>query len=46
MVELVGLCVACKKEVFCRNGFLDGVVTEDKKLYCNDCARRTGKGDN
>ncbi|WP_270180944.1 hypothetical protein [Alkalihalobacillus sp. CinArs1] len=38
MNERVGTCTECGKELFCRDGFLDGVVGEDKELYCFDCA--------
>ncbi|WP_347550183.1 hypothetical protein ABFG93_01305 [Pseudalkalibacillus hwajinpoensis] len=37
MIEKVGLCVNCKKPIYCRDGFLDGIFTEDKTLYCFSC---------
>lgn len=37
MTELVGTCVGCKKEIFCLDGFLNGVVTEEKEIFCFDC---------
>lgn len=37
MKELVGTCEACKKEVYCLNGFLNGIVKEDGKLLCFEC---------
>ncbi|WP_255822192.1 hypothetical protein [Halobacillus shinanisalinarum] len=38
MQEHVGNCSQCGKEVFCLDGFLNGVVSEDKSLYCFECA--------
>lgn len=40
MTESVGSCNVCGKELFCRDGFLDGVVGERKELYCFDCAEK------
>jgi hypothetical protein len=37
MQELVGHCKECGKEIYCRDGFLDGIVLEDKSLICFDC---------
>ncbi|WP_240377664.1 hypothetical protein [Bacillus piscicola] len=37
MRELVGECAVCGKEVFCLDGFLNGVVDEEKKLLCFEC---------
>ena len=37
MKELVGLCSCCGKEVFCLDGFFNGIISEDKKIYCFDC---------
>lgn len=36
-MELVGVCVTCQKTIYCRDGFLDGVVDDDKQLYCHAC---------
>lgn len=38
MRELVGYCSVCKKEIFCRDGFLDGVVDSNGNLLCFDCS--------
>jgi hypothetical protein len=38
MQELVGYCKKCNKPIFCNNGFLNGVVLEDKSLVCFDCS--------
>jgi hypothetical protein len=38
MKELVGCCTSCNKEVFCLDGFLNGVVTDKKGvILCFDC---------
>ena len=39
MQERVGQCEVCGREVFCLNGFLDGVA-ENGRLHCFDCADR------
>ncbi|SDJ68635.1 hypothetical protein [Salimicrobium halophilum] len=37
MTEFVGYCASCEMEIYCRDGFLDGVIAEDKTLYCFEC---------
>jgi hypothetical protein len=37
MKELVGRCSCCGKELFCFDGFFNGVYTKDKKIICFDC---------
>ncbi|MDQ0197570.1 hypothetical protein [Neobacillus ginsengisoli] len=37
MKELVGMCKGCGKDVFCFDGFFNGVITEKKEIYCFDC---------
>lgn len=37
MQELVGHCIVCNKEILCHDGFLNGVVLEDKSLICFTC---------
>ncbi|MFP7297897.1 hypothetical protein [Neobacillus niacini] len=37
MKELVGYCTACSKEIFCLDGFFNGVQSDDRKMYCFDC---------
>ncbi|MET3574270.1 hypothetical protein ACFFIY_12365 [Bhargavaea ullalensis] len=39
MHERVGTCEVCGREVFCLNGFLNGVA-ENGRLRCFDCADR------
>ncbi|SFE32470.1 hypothetical protein [Alteribacillus iranensis] len=38
MKEKVGHCSRCGKEVFCLDGFLNGVLDEEKNLFCFECA--------
>ncbi|WP_268809841.1 hypothetical protein [Planococcus sp. CAU13] len=38
MIELIGSCVNCGKEVYCRDGFLDGTYV-NSELFCSDCAK-------
>jgi hypothetical protein len=38
MQELVGLCKECNKNIYCNDGFINGVVLDDKSLICFDCA--------
>jgi len=37
MRELVGTCNSCGKEIFCLDGFLNGVISTQKAIYCFDC---------
>ncbi|WP_339227507.1 hypothetical protein NSQ77_18315 [Oceanobacillus sp. FSL K6-2867] len=42
MRELIGTCVKCKEEVYCKDGFFDG-VHKGGKLFCNPCAAKLDK---
>lgn len=35
--ELVGVCHTCRKDVFCLDGFLNGVYSDNKEIYCFAC---------
>jgi hypothetical protein len=37
MKELVGFCKHCSREVFCLDGFFNGVLTEEKEIFCFEC---------
>ncbi|MEH7075517.1 hypothetical protein [Neobacillus drentensis] len=37
MNELIGKCKCCCKEIYCLDGFFNGVHTEEKELYCFEC---------
>jgi len=40
MQELVGNCNTCGKQVYCLDGFLNGIHS-DGQLLCFDCAEQT-----
>lgn len=41
MKELVGNCSNCNKEIYCLDGFLNGVVTDKNRIIlCFDCANQ------
>jgi hypothetical protein len=37
MKELVGPCKGCGKDIYCLEGFLNGVLTKEKEIFCFDC---------
>ncbi|CEI83354.1 hypothetical protein J18TS1_30020 [Oceanobacillus oncorhynchi subsp. incaldanensis] len=37
MKVYIGTCVTCNKEIYCKDGFLDG-VNERGRLYCFTCS--------
>lgn len=39
MRELVGSCQQCGKEIFCLDGFLNGVHTKDGRVFCFECEK-------
>jgi hypothetical protein len=40
-MEWVGKCTVCSKDVYCRDGFLDGVFAgHPGVLYCHDCYQK------
>jgi hypothetical protein len=39
-MEYIGVCKDCNKEIFCLDGFLNGVLTEEKDMYCFDCSEK------
>ncbi|CAH2715582.1 hypothetical protein BACCIP111895_02766 [Neobacillus rhizosphaerae] len=43
MKELVGLCISCNKEIFCLDGFFNGVITKEKENYCFECYQKISK---
>lgn len=45
MREKVGTCTCCKKELYCLDGFLNGVITDNKELYCFECYQSSGEKD-
>ncbi|HLR41500.1 MAG TPA: hypothetical protein VK091_07460 [Virgibacillus sp.] len=45
MRELIGPCASCGKNVYCEDGFFDG-VQEAGKLLCNECASKHVESEN
>jgi hypothetical protein len=43
MRELVGTCYICGKNLYCLDGFFNGLHTDDKKTVCYDCAKEHDK---
>jgi hypothetical protein len=41
--ELVGTCKCCKKEVYCLDGFFNGILTEEKETFCFECHESLSK---
>ncbi|WP_279326308.1 hypothetical protein [Bacillus litorisediminis] len=37
MKELIGPCTVCGKDIYCLDGFLNGVIQEDGTVVCFDC---------
>ncbi|WP_170971641.1 hypothetical protein [Peribacillus simplex] len=37
MDELVGPCVRCARDVYCKAGFLNGILLDNKKILCFNC---------
>jgi hypothetical protein len=37
MKELVGNCTKCGKEIFCLDGFFNGVHVDGNQIHCFDC---------
>lgn len=38
MRELVANCVRCSKQVYCSDGFLNGIVLETNRVLCFECS--------
>ncbi|ETI70042.1 hypothetical protein [Neobacillus vireti] len=45
MQELIGTCKCCEKEIFCLDGFFNGVKTKEKENYCFECYEKLSKTD-
>jgi hypothetical protein len=37
MRELVGKCTKCEKDLFCLDGFFNGIILENKTILCFEC---------
>lgn len=40
MNEFVGNCSVCGRAIHCHDGFLNGIVNEDKTISCFDCREK------
>lgn len=38
MQELVGHCKECNNNIYCNDGFLNGIVLDDKSIVCFECS--------
>jgi hypothetical protein len=38
--ELIGVCIECKKEIYCLDGFLDGIISRNGQLICFPCHKK------
>jgi hypothetical protein len=43
MKELIGCCTVCGKEIYCLDGFFNGVHTDEGQIYCFDCYESSKK---
>jgi hypothetical protein len=43
MKELVGKCKCCSKEIYCLDGFFNGIHTKEKEIYCFECYEEKDK---
>ena len=46
MKELVGTCCECGKNLYCLDGFFNGVLTEEKQTICFGCVEQQEKSAN
>lgn len=37
MNEFVGKCIECEKDIYCLDGFINGIVEEKGNIICFDC---------
>nr|WP_145165051.1 hypothetical protein [Paenibacillus terrae] len=44
MREWIGKCRDCGRDIYCENGFLNGVVLEDQSLKCFPCGEQEDAG--
>jgi hypothetical protein len=43
MRELIGSCCVCGKQLYCLDGFFNGIYTENNKTICFDCSEEREK---
>jgi hypothetical protein len=39
-MEHVGVCHRCNKDIYCLNGFLNGIIDDEGRLTCLDCSHK------
>ena len=44
MMELVGSCQQCGKNIYCLDGFLNGVHTKNGRVLCFECEDKEDSG--
>lgn len=40
MKEHVGICQMCNKDVYCLDGFLNGIIDDEGRLTCLECLHK------
>ncbi|MED3727563.1 hypothetical protein ABEY69_10425 [Priestia filamentosa] len=40
MKEPVGVCIECKRDIYCLDGFLDGIIIRNGQLICFPCNKK------
>jgi hypothetical protein len=43
MKEYAGICSVCGRDIHCQDGFLNGIVNENKTMCCFDCHEELNK---
>lgn len=43
MQGFVGKCIRCEKDIYCLDGFLNGIVADKGQLLCFDCEKEEGE---
>jgi hypothetical protein len=39
MKEFVGRCKNCEKDIYCLDGFLNGIILENHEVLCFECEK-------
>ncbi|MBP2241313.1 hypothetical protein J2Z40_001875 [Cytobacillus eiseniae] len=43
MNEFVGQCQQCKKDLYCIDGFFNGIHTDEQQILCFECDKKEEK---
>ncbi|WP_442594423.1 hypothetical protein [Neobacillus sp. D3-1R] len=46
MKEYIGKCSNCQKDMYCLEGFFNGIVLENKEIICFDCHEKVENKEN